>query len=113
MRHDPMLVILADLMRRVDGLAGQRGHMSVPRLHDEVDQIRHVARAFRLDAVEGLASTLESALSLHGMGPVVLSYLDLMRHALAADMPGDGSPGVTLCTLVALSPAAPLAALRG
>ncbi|MFZ2995610.1 hypothetical protein [Sphingobium sp.] len=113
MRHDPMLVILADLMRRVDGVAGQRGHMSVPRLHDEVDQIRHVARAFRLDVVEGLASTLESALSLHGMGPVVLSYLDLMRDAIAADMPEDGPPSVSIGSLVAHMPAAPLIALRG
>ncbi|WP_088183445.1 hypothetical protein [Sphingobium sp. Z007] len=87
MRHDPMLAILADLMRRVDGLANQRGHLSVPRLHDELDQIRHIARAFRLDTVEGLASTLESALSLHGLGPIVLSYLDLMRDAIAQDMP--------------------------
>lgn len=87
MRHDPIQAILADLMRRVDGLAGQRGHLSVARLHDEVDQIRHIARAFRLDAVEGLAGTLESALSLHGLGPVVLSYLDLMRDAIAMDMP--------------------------
>ncbi|BBF68650.1 hypothetical protein SBA_ch1_08500 [Sphingomonas bisphenolicum] len=82
-----MLAILADLMRRVDGLANQRGHLSVPRLHDELDQIRHIARAFRLDAVEGLAGTLESALSLHGLGPIVLSYLDLMRDAIAQDMP--------------------------
>jgi len=87
MRHDPMLAILADLMRRVDGIAGERGHVSVVRLHDEVDQIRHIARAFHLDAVEGLAGTLESALSLHGLGPVVLSYLDLMRDAIATEMP--------------------------
>lgn len=86
MRHDPMLAILADLMRRVDGLASQRGHLSVPRLHDELDQIRHIARAFRLDTVEGLAATLESALSLHGLGPIVLSYLDHMRDAIAQDM---------------------------
>jgi hypothetical protein len=87
MRHDPMLAILADLMRRVDGIAGERGHVSVVRLHDEVDQIRHIARAFHLDEVEGLAGTLESALSLHGLGPVVLSYLDLMRDAIATERP--------------------------
>ena len=87
MRHDPMLAILADLMRRVDGLANQRGHVSVTRLQDELDQIRHIARAFRLDTVEGLAATLESALSLHGLGPIVLSYLDLIRDAIAQDMP--------------------------
>ncbi|NWK95008.1 hypothetical protein DM806_04840 [Sphingobium lactosutens] len=87
MRHDPISAILTDLLRRVDGLAGQRGHVSVLRLHDEVDQIRHIARAFHLDQVEGLAGTLESALSLHGLGPVVLSYLDLLREAIGAEMP--------------------------
>ena len=87
MRHDPMLIILADLLRRVDGLAGERGHVSVARLRDEIDQIRHIARAFHLDTVECLASTLESALSLQGAGPVVMSYLDLLRDAIAAEMP--------------------------
>lgn len=87
MRHDPMMAVLADLLGRVDGLAGQRGHLSAPRLHDEIDRIRHVARAFHLDTVEGLASTLQSALSLQGMGPVVLCYLDLMRDAITGDMP--------------------------
>ncbi|HJT39738.1 MAG TPA: hypothetical protein VJ762_05340 [Sphingobium sp.] len=87
MRHDPILAILADLLRRVDGLAGERGHLTVDRLRDEVDQIRHVARAFHIDSVEGLAETLQSALSLQGMGPVILSYLDLMRDAIAVEMP--------------------------
>lgn len=86
MRHDPMLAIYADLLTRVDGLAGQRGHISISRLRDEVDQIRHVARAFHIDSVEGLASTLQSALSLQSMGPVVLSYLDLIRDAIADRM---------------------------
>ncbi|WP_150293042.1 hypothetical protein [Sphingobium estronivorans] len=87
MRHDPMLAILADLLRRVDGLAGARGHVPVPRLRDEIDQIRHVARAFHIDSVEGLAGTLQSALSVQGAGPVVMSYLDLMREAITAELP--------------------------
>lgn len=87
MRQDSRLVVRADLIRRIDGLAGQRGHLSVPRIHDEVDQIRHIARAFHFDTVESLAGTLQSALSLHGLGLVVLSYLDLMRDALVADGP--------------------------
>lgn len=107
MRHDPMLAILADLMRRVDGLANQRGHLSVMRITDEVDQIRHTARAFGLDTVEELAGTLESALCLHGLGPVVLSYLDLLRDAIAADM-----PLADLLPLVARSAPAPVIALR-
>lgn len=87
MRQDAMLAILADLLRRIDGLANQRGHLSVPRLQDELDQIRHIARAFHVDDVESLAGTLQSALCLHGLGPVILSYLDLMRDAIVADMP--------------------------
>lgn len=87
MRHDPMKAILGDLLCRVDGIADERGHVSVPRLRDEIDQIRHIARAFHVDTVECLAGTLQSALSLQGAGPVVLSYLDLMRDAIAAEMP--------------------------
>lgn len=87
MRHDPKLAILADLLRRVDGLAGQRGHVSVPRLHDEVDQIRHIARAFRIDTVGDLAAALQSVLSLEGLDSVLLSYLDRMRDAIAVQLP--------------------------
>ncbi len=87
MRHDPMMAILANLLERVDSLAGERGHLSVSRLQDEVDQVRHLSRAYHIDSVESLACTLESALSLQGMGPVVLSYLDLLRDAIAAEMP--------------------------
>ncbi|MEJ7927534.1 hypothetical protein WG908_12295 [Sphingobium sp. AN641] len=86
MRHDAKLAIRADLMQRIDALAAQGGHLSVPRIHDEVDQIRYTARAFHFDALERLADTLESALSVNGHGPVVLSYLDLMRETLARDI---------------------------
>lgn len=81
MRQDATLVIRADILRRIDALAAQRGHLTVPRIHDEVDQIRHIARSFHFDAVEGLADTLQSVISVNGHGPTVLSYLDLMRQA--------------------------------
>lgn len=103
MRQETRLAVQADLVRRIDGLAGQRGHVSAPRLHDEIDQIRHIARAFHFDTVESLAGTLQSALSLHGLGLVVLSYLDLMRDALVADGPA---------SVIAAAPAADRAALR-
>ncbi len=102
MRHDPISAILSDLLRRVDGLAGERGHVSVLRLHDEVDQIRHVARAFHLDEVEGLAGTLVSALSLHGLGPVVLTYLDLLRQAIGMEMRPSMMPPVAALPVVPL-----------
>ncbi|WP_336968060.1 hypothetical protein [Sphingobium aromaticiconvertens] len=81
MRQDATLVIRADILRRIDALAAQRGHLSASRIHDEVDQIRHIARSFHFDAVEGLADTLQSVISVNGHGPTVLSYLDLMREA--------------------------------
>ncbi|MDX3900544.1 MAG: hypothetical protein QHC40_08575 [Sphingobium sp.] len=84
MRHDATLAIRADLLRRIDALAAQRGHLSVPRIHDEIDQIRHIARGFHFDAVEELAGTLQSLLSIHGHGPTILSYLDLIRAAAEA-----------------------------
>lgn len=85
-RHDATLAIRADLLRRVDALAAQRGHLSVPRIHDEIDQIRHIARGFRFDAVEELAGALQSELSVHGHGPTILSYLDLIRAAAEVDV---------------------------
>jgi hypothetical protein len=107
MRHDPMLAILADMLRRVDGLAGQRSQVSLLRMSDEVDQIRHVARAYHIDSVEGLADTLQSALSLQGTGPVILSYLDLMRDAIAAEI----SDAQLLPVAIVAQPAASVPAL--
>lgn len=106
MRHDPMLAILADMLRRVDGLAGQRSQVSLLRMSDEVDQIRHVARAYHIDSVEGLADTLQSALSLQGTGPVILSYLDLMRDAIATEI-ADAQllPGAIVAQPAASAPA--------
>ena len=92
MRQDATLVIRADILRRIDALAAQRGHLSVPRIHDEVDQIRHIARSFHFDAVEGLADTLQSVLSVNGHGPTVLSYLDLMREAAVDRIDGTTIP---------------------
>ena len=87
LRYDRTLAILTDLLRRIDGLASQPGRLSALRLNDEVDQIRHIARTCDMGGVESLAGTLQSALSLHGQAPVILSYLDRMRDAIAAALP--------------------------
>lgn len=81
MKYDALLMVRTDILNRIDALAAQRGHLSVARICEEVDQIRHIARAYGLVPVERLASTLESALATGGHGPTVLSYLDLMRDA--------------------------------
>jgi hypothetical protein len=65
-----------------------------------VDRIRHLARSHGLDPVERLASMLESALAMNGHGPVVLSYLDLMRDAAGCEEVG---PEVSTTYLAAAS----------
>ena len=76
---------LAALAGRIDTLAAQSGHMSATRLTEEVDGIRHSAVVLRLPALEALADSLETVLSLHGLGCVAISYLDRMRDALHLD----------------------------
>ena len=100
MRHDPEPAQLADLARRIDALAGQGHHLTAARLCDEIDGIRHSARIAHLDSVEELAGSLETVLSLHGLGWVVLSYLDRMRDAVGE-------------RLSRAAPPAPVAVLRG
>ncbi|RVT43903.1 hypothetical protein [Sphingobium algorifonticola] len=100
MKHDAMLAIRADVVRRIDAIAEQRGHMPLAAMCEEVDGIRHVARSYGLEPLERLASMLESALALDGHGPVVLSYLDMMRDAAACE---DVGPHVSTAYLAAMS----------
>lgn len=85
MPHDAMLMVRSDLIRRIDAIAAAAGKISLASLCEQVDAIRRIARQHSLDAVEGLASMLETATAYHGHGPVILSYLDLMRDAAHAE----------------------------
>ncbi|MET0364358.1 MAG: hypothetical protein ABW169_06865 [Sphingobium sp.] len=85
MSRDAMLMIRSDLIRRIDGIAASAGKISLAALCEQVDTIRRLARQHGLDAVEGLASMLETATAYHGHGPIILSYLDLMRDAVEAE----------------------------
>lgn len=100
MKHDAMLMVRTDIMNRIDSIAAQCGHLKIAHLCEQVDAIRHTARAHGLEPVERLASTLESALALHGHGAVILSYLDLMRDAAECESVG---PEVSSAYLAALS----------
>jgi len=100
MRHDAMLMIRTDLLNRIDAIAAQTGHVTLARLAQEVDHIRHVARAYGLEPLERLASTLETALAFDGHSAVILSYLDLMRDAAGCEEVG---PEVSAAYLAALS----------
>ncbi|PZU58274.1 MAG: hypothetical protein DI547_10780 [Sphingobium sp.] len=100
MKYDAMLMVRTEILNRVDSLAAQRGHLSLARTCEEVDRIRHIARTYGLEPVERLASMLESALALDGHGPVVLSYLDMIRDAAACEAKG---PDVNAAYLAAMS----------
>ena len=100
MHQDAMTVVRSGLKTRIDTLAAERGHISLSRICEQIDIIRHDARAHGLAPLERLASTLESALAQHGMGPVILSYLDLMRDAVDCE---DSSQEASTAFLAALS----------
>lgn len=85
MSHDAMMMIRSDLIQRIDAIAAAAGKMSLAILCEQIDAIRRIARQHRLDVVEGLASLIETATAYHGHGPVILSYLDLMRDAVASE----------------------------
>lgn len=100
MKHDAMMVVRSGLRNRIDAIAAQQGHISLSRICEEIDIIRHDARVYGLAPVERLASTLESALAVGGLGPVILSYLDLMRDAVECE---DATPEASTAYLAALS----------
>lgn len=100
MHQDAMNQIRAGLRDRIDAIAAQRGTITLPRMCEQIDLIRHDAREHGLEPVERLASMLETALAQQGLGPVVLSYLDLMRDACACE---DCSPEASTAYLAALS----------
>lgn len=100
MQHDAMNMVRSGLMARIDSIAAQQGAISLSRICEQIDIIRHDARAYGLEPVERIASTLESALARHGLGPVVLSYLDIMRDAVESE---DTSPEASQVFLAALS----------
>lgn len=88
MPHDAMMIVRSDLARRIDDIAAASGQIRLAALCEQVDAIRRIAHIHALDAVEGLASLLETAIAYHGLGPVVLSYLDLMRDAVDSEAQG-------------------------
>lgn len=88
MPQDAMIIVRSDLTRRIDGIAAASGHISLSALCEQVDAIRRIARVHALDAVERLASLMETAIAYHGHGPVILSYLDLMRDAAESEAQG-------------------------
>jgi len=100
MQHEAMGVIRSGIRQRIDAIAAQQGHISLSRICEQVDMIRHDARAHGLEPVARLASTLETRLATDGLGPVILSYLDLMRDAVECE---DNGPETITAYMAALS----------
>jgi len=100
MRHEAMTIVRSGLRQRIDAIAAQQGHISLSRICEQIDMIRHDARAYGLEPVARLASTLETTLATDGLGPVILPYLDLMRDAVECE---DNGPETISAYLAALS----------
>ena len=100
MRHDAMLMVRADLLGRIENLAAVHGRSRRGWLVQEIDTIRHIAQSHGMEPLERLASMLESTLSYHGAGAIILSYIDLMRDAAGCEEVG---PQVAETYMAALS----------
>src|SRR5688572_22195821 len=102
-RHDAALIVRSQLLGRIEALQQASASLSLPRLCEQLDDLRGFARRNGFDAVEGLASLLESVVAYNGHRQVALTYFDLMRDAAGGDSAGPESVRVYLAA----------AALRG
>lgn len=89
MQREAMQIVRADLVKRIDGIAMSAGQIALGPLCDQLDTIRRIAHLHDLDAVERLASLIETAVAYHGHGSIILSYLDLMRDAAESGARGN------------------------
>lgn len=81
-----MTMIRSDLVGRIDAIVAAADSLSLISLCDRIDAIRRIARRYRLEAVESLASLIQTAAAYHGHGAVILTYLDLMRDAVDCEV---------------------------
>lgn len=81
MRHDPTLIVQSQMLSRIEALQAACASLSLAGLCERVDEIRGFARSHGFQAVEGLASLLESVVAYNGHRQVALTYLALMRDA--------------------------------
>jgi hypothetical protein len=100
MQHDAMLIVRSNMIRHIEAIAEAREHMCLAELCDKIDAIRHDARLYGMEPVERMASMLESALAMGGVGPIVTAYLEMMRDAVGCE---DASEAACSTYLAALS----------
>ena len=85
MRHDPALIVRGQLLGRIEALQVANTTLTRRALCEQLDDIRGFARSHGFDAVEGLASLLESVVAFNGHRQIALTYLSLMRDAAEGD----------------------------
>ncbi len=85
MRHDTALIVRGQLLGRIEALQEASTTLSLIALCEQLDDIRGFARRYGFEAVEGLASLLESVVAFNGHRQVALTYLTLMRDAAQCD----------------------------
>lgn len=78
-------LVQAELRSRIDALLAPGRAPSVAGLCGEIDQVRRLARRHGVATVADLASALETAMARGGRGPIVESYLALMREAAGCE----------------------------
>jgi hypothetical protein len=103
MRHDAASIVRSQLLGRIETLQEASATLSLAMLCDQLDDIRGFARRYGFEAVEGLASLLESVVAFNGHRQIALTYLSLMRDAAQSDSASPDSARVYLAA----------AALRG
>jgi len=71
----------SQLLGRIETLQQGCATLSLATLCEQLDELRGFARRNGFEAVEGLASLLESVVAYNGHRQVALTYFDLMRDA--------------------------------
>lgn len=87
MRGESGPLVRGQLISRIEALQSGCATLSSAAICDRIDDLRCFSRRHGYDAVEGLASMLESVIAYNGHRQVALTYFALMREAAAADDP--------------------------
>jgi len=92
MGSDSGRFIRGQLISRIETLQQECARLTSAALCDQLDDLRLFSRRHGYEAVEGLASMLESVVAYNGHRQVALTYFALMRDAARSDpLPPEGA----------------------
>jgi hypothetical protein len=81
LRDDSRLPICADLYTQIEQLEQDCRSMTLPALHDAIDEIRSKASAYHLVAVEGIAHAFERSIARNRQATAFGLYFDQLKLA--------------------------------